>query len=499
MEILNDYPKTIQADEEMGEVKPYSEQHRPQFHFSPKKNWMNDPNGLITHKNVHHLYFQYNPHGNQWGHMSWGHATSSDRVHWQEHHVAIAEKEHMIFSGTTALDSDKETLIAAFTSFEHALDPQGGLISKAQHQSIAKSHDDGFSYQEIAENPVLDIGSTEFRDPKLFFDPRIQKWIMLVSLPVEHKVAFYQSTDLKTWKKVSDFGPLGNTAAVWECPDLFKLQVKDSDTKKWVLTLSAGHQQEGQLGMQYFIGDFNGTHFIPDPLHYPLYLDYGKDFYAGITFANTDHKDHVTMMAWVGSHCYGSDTPTHIWRGAMSLPRDLFLTETEKGHRLQSRPPHSYLNALYSQPWLREGLQLYNGIVEPPFKCKSFVARLTIKNEGITTAGIKILKSKNCETVVGVDFGKGEIFIDRTASSSHKFNAKFFGKDTVPIDTTWQTIQLDIFVDQSIVEVFVQNGTHTLTNLVFPDEDGNTIKLFARGGKAHFEKVDIRTVKSIWT
>ncbi|MEM8508306.1 MAG: glycoside hydrolase family 32 protein [Bacteroidota bacterium] len=475
-----------------------AELHRPQYHFTPGKHWMNDPNGLIMFNGVYHLYYQYNPHGNQWGHMSWGHATSSDLVHWEEQAVAISEKEYMIFSGTTALASDKQTLIAAFTSFDHGLNAKGELIAKAQHQSIAKSNDGGYSYQEIATNPVLDIGSREFRDPKLFFDDKTQKWNMLVSLSTERKIAFYHSEDLEKWEKVSEFGPLGNIDMVWECPDFFELQLHDNTTTKWILTVSAGHPQNGYLGVQYFIGDFDGTRFVPDKLPYPLYLDHGKDFYAGITFANTGRKNYATMMAWVGSHIYSADTPTDVWKGAMSLPRDLFLTATKGGYRLQSKPPHSYLASLYEKPWGRKGLQLYNGMVEPPFKSKSFMARLLLKNKGSGTAGIKFHRSEECETVVGVDFANNEVFLDRTKGATKIFDPKFPGKDFVPTDASWQTLQIDLFVDHSVVEVFVQKGKYCITNLVFPDENCNTIKLFSEGGMTFFEEFEIRNIKSIW-
>ena len=475
-----------------------SERHRPQFHFSPYRNWMNDPNGLITFNGKHHMYYQYNPHGNQWGHMSWGHATSSDLVHWKEEKIAIPEKRHMIFSGTTALDGHNENLIAAFTSFEHKANEKGELVALAQHQSIAKSTDDGFSFQEIKENPVLDIGSIEFRDPKLFFDARTKKWNMLVSLATEHKIAFYQSDDLIHWNKTSEFGPLGNTDAVWECPDLFELATDEVKTSKWVLTVSAGHPEKGYLGMQYFVGDFDGMQFIADAQDYPLYLDYGKDFYAGITFANTGQKQFATMMAWLGSHHYSADTPTSPWRGAMSLPRDLYLSKVDGRWSLKSIPPHTYIDALYGRPWQREGLRLFNGTVEPPFKSKAISAKLHIKNAGAKTGGIKVLKSNTTETIIGVDFKNGQVYLDRRNSAATTFNAKFPSREVAPFDAEKGEVTLDIFVDHSIIEVFINDGESTMTSLVFPEEDGNRIKLFSENGEVIFEKVEIRTVKSIW-
>ena len=475
-----------------------SERHRPQFHFSPYRNWMNDPNGLITFNGKHHMYYQYNPHGNQWGHMSWGHATSVDLVHWSEHEVAIPEKEHMIFSGTTALDCDGKTLVAAYTSFEHGLNEKGELNALAQHQSIAKSFDGGFSFEAIAENPVIDIQSTEFRDPKLFFDQRTKKWNMLVCLSIAHTIHFYQSADLVTWEKVSEFGPLGNIDAVWECPDLFELKIGDGEMTKWVLTVSAGHPQQGYLGMQYFIGEYDGYAFQADALKYPLYLDYGKDFYAGITFANTGKKECAIMMGWVGCHLYSSKTPTEQWRGLMSLPRELYLSQMGSQTVLKSRPPQHYIEALLDRKWTREGLKIFNGAVTVPLGTKSFVASLVIGVGGAKKAGIQFLKSGNTATEVGLDLVNNEVFFDRSKSAGSTFHEKFPGKDTISIHPDWKSVQLDIFVDHSVVEVFIQDGHFTMTNLVFPEVDGTGIKLYADGGGALFEKVEIRTVKSIW-
>ena len=476
----------------------YSELHRPQFHFSPKRNWMNDPNGLIRIGDTYHLYFQYNPHGNEWGHMNWGHAVSSDLIHWEEKPIAIKEKNHMIFSGTTAVDMDKQTLIAAFTSFEYNIDKKGKLHAKAQHQSIAKSRDGGNSFVEISENPVLDIGSTEFRDPKLFFDNRTQKWNMLVSLATEHKIAFYQSLDLINWDKTGEFGPLGNTDAVWECPDLFELVHNDSKMKKWVLTVSAGHPEKGHLGMQYFIGEFDGTHFKAEDTDYPLYLDYGKDFYAGITFANTGQKHCATMMAWLGSHIYSAHTPTSPWRGAMSLPRDLCLAKSKKEWSLKSMPPYRYLDALFEETWIRQKLRLFNETKELSFSAKSFAAKLNVMNAGANAVGIQVLKSKNHETIIGIDFKKGQIYIDRRNASPSTLNELYPSRDSAPFNPNKDTVTLDVFVDHSIVEIFINNGEGTLTSLVFPEDDGDSIKVFAEGGKALFESIEIKTIKSIW-
>ncbi|MFF8600020.1 GH32 C-terminal domain-containing protein [Streptomyces sp. NPDC015232] len=248
--------------------RPYTETYRPQFHFSPAKNWMNDPNGLVWFKGEYHLFYQYNPNGNTWGDMSWGHAVSTDLVHWRELPLALAhDDQEMVFSGSAVVDRDNTTgfgtrenpaMVAVYTShFKN-----GGR----QAQSLAYSTDRGRTWTKYAGNPVLDIGSTEFRDPKVQWYAPTRSWLMTVSLSAEHKVRFYSSKDLKRWTHLSDFGPRNAVGGVWECPDLFPLPVDgDPGRVKWVLVVNLNPGGiAGGSGAQYFVGDFDGTRFTAD-------------------------------------------------------------------------------------------------------------------------------------------------------------------------------------------------------------------------------------------
>ncbi|MFF6802779.1 GH32 C-terminal domain-containing protein [Streptomyces sp. NPDC012616] len=246
----------------------YHEPYRPQFHFTPAQNWMNDPNGLVYYKGEYHLFFQYNPSGNSWGNMSWGHAVSTDLVHWKQLPVAIPQDDQeMVFSGSVVLDASNATgfgtrknppLVAVYTSAQKA--------SGKQQQALAYSTDGGTTWTKYHGNPVLDIGSKEFRDPKVFWYAPTRRWLMAVSLADQHKIAFYSSADLKHWTHQSDFGPAGATGGVWECPDLFPLPV-DGDAKKtkWVLAVNLNPGGiAGGSGAQYFVGDFDGKKFTSD-------------------------------------------------------------------------------------------------------------------------------------------------------------------------------------------------------------------------------------------
>ncbi len=257
----------------------YDQDYRPQFHFSAQKNWLNDPNGLVYYKGTYHLFFQHNPKGNTWGNMSWGHATSKDLVHWTEQPIAIpqtfndaGESIEDIFSGSVVVDKDntsgfgtkaKPAMVAAYTS---AYTDKHPTLAGRQAQSLAYSTDEGKTWTKYAENPVLDINSREFRDPKVFWYAPAKQWRMVVVRALEHKVAIYGSSDLKKWDELSQFGPSGAVGGAWECPDLFPLAVDgDPLNVKWVMVvnLNPGGIAGGSAG-QYFVGDFDGTTFTSD-------------------------------------------------------------------------------------------------------------------------------------------------------------------------------------------------------------------------------------------
>ncbi|WP_051814558.1 GH32 C-terminal domain-containing protein [Streptomyces iakyrus] len=251
-----------------GAAQTYTETYRPQFHFTPQKNWMNDPNGLVYYKGEYHLFYQYNPNGNSWGAMSWGHAVSKDLVHWEELPLALShDDEEMVFSGGAVVDWNNTTgfgtkenppMVAIYTSAYK----NGGK----QAQSLAYSTDRGRTWTKYQGNPVIDIGSKDFRDPKVQWYAPTKSWLMTVSLSVEHKVRFYSSKNLKDWDLQSEFGPAGATGGVWECPDLFPLAV-DGDPKKikWVLVVNLNPGGiAGGSAAQYFVGDFDGKKFTPD-------------------------------------------------------------------------------------------------------------------------------------------------------------------------------------------------------------------------------------------
>ena len=269
--------------EEAAAPNPAEEQYRPYLHFSPERNWMNDPNGLVYEDGTWHLFFQHNPYGTRWGNMSWGHATSTDLVHWEEQPLAIPHTFDAngvaiedIFSGSVVVDEGNTSgfgtagdppMVAIYTS---AYTPAHPTRAGTQAQSIAYSTDHGLTWTKYAGNPVLDRGSANFRDPKVFryTNPGTGEsyWVMAAVEALQYKVVLYRSDDLRNWTHLSDFGPANATGGIWECPDLFPLPVDgDPANTKWVLVVNLNPGSvAGGSGGQYFVGDFDGTTFTSE-------------------------------------------------------------------------------------------------------------------------------------------------------------------------------------------------------------------------------------------
>src|SRR5664279_583954 len=216
----------------------YDQPWRPQYHFTPSHNFMNDPNGMVFYKGEYHLFYQYNPEGQVWGHMSWGHAVSTDMVHWKHLPVAIPEDaKYMAYSGSAVVDwSNSSGLCKNPDPQDHSclIAIYAAAYKDRQKQHIAFSNDRGRTWTNYTGNPVADLDAPDFRDPNVFWYAAQHKWIMVAVLADERTLVILDSPDLKHWTKRSTFGPAGDTAGQWECPDLIELPVEDSNEKKWV-------------------------------------------------------------------------------------------------------------------------------------------------------------------------------------------------------------------------------------------------------------------------
>ena len=311
---------------------------RPNYHYAAAANWLSDPNGLVHHADEWHLFYQYNPEGEDWGHMSWGHAVSPDLAAWTELPVAIPETgADMIFSGSAVIDRANsagfgcDAMVAIYTAAaRHG--PQ------RQNQALAHSHDAGRSFAIYPGNPVLDLGMADFRDPNVFWHGPTQRWIMVVVLSNENRALIYASSDLKQWVEMSEISGASAPGRIWECPLLIELPVEGTQSSRWLFKVDVLHDAPGS-GAIYQTGTFDGARFAPDgPAQEPLWqlADHGRDFYAAIAWHEPrDAMGRPVWIGWMGNHAYQGQLPLKGWRGAMSLPRRISLIEAKGGYRLR--------------------------------------------------------------------------------------------------------------------------------------------------------------------
>jgi fructan beta-fructosidase len=488
---------------------PYDETYRPQYHFTPAKNWMNDPNGPIFYKGEYHLFYQYNPFGNDWGHMSWGHAVSRDLVHWQHLPVAIPEENGiMIFSGSTVVDWHNSS---GFCKEAHAAEPSclvaiyTGHTEKLQTQNLAYSNDQGRTWTKYSGNPVLDLHMQDFRDPKVFWHEPSRKWVMVAALPTEHKVRFFGSSDLKHWNALSDFGPAGGTAGVWECPDLFPLPVEgEAGQTRWVLSinLNPGGLAGGSAD-QYFVGQFDGTTFVnANPAEQTLWADYGKDFYASTSFSDIPATDGRRIwLGWLLNWEYAGKVPTFPWRGVQSIPRALSLKRFPEGIRLVQSPVKELETLRQNQVSLdRQSIAAANrALLARRIRGDALEIIAEIDGGNSAEAGIRVRKGKHEATTVGVDWVKQEVLVDRTRSGNTSCDGKFAGRHAGPLlSAGGKRVKLHIFVDRSSVEVFVNDGATVISDAIFPSRESQDIELYSTNGEARIVRLEIWNLQSAW-
>lgn len=483
----------------------YNELYRPQFHFSPEAHWMNDPNGLIYYKGEYHLFYQYYPDGVKWGPMHWGHATSKDLVHWNHLPVALAPDDlGDIFSGSVVVDKSNTSgfgkdpehppLVAVFTQ------------NKDQHQvqSLAYSTDDGRTWTKYAGNPVMkDFPQPDWRDPKVFWHERSKSWIM--PLAAKDRVMVYTSPNLKDWSLASEFKP-GNADShtLLECPELFPLPVDGNPgNRKWVLTTSLGDgAAAGGSGMEYFIGSFDGKTFVPDQPE-AQWLDYGADFYAGVTWEDAPNNDkYRTMIAWMNNWKYANDIPTSVWRGANTVPRKLELKSSPDGKLHLYQSPVSGLENLrgpeqsYPAQVIKPNTNILSGVKGDTVE---IVADFKVNQETSAKAfGFKVRIGSGQYTTVGYNNVKKTIYVDRTHAGDDHFYDQFSKVHEAPLEPADGHVKMRILVDRSSVELFGNDGRISITDQIFPDASSEGLELFTSDGEVALESLQIYPLGRIW-
>ena len=453
--------------------------YRPVFHFTPKKNWMNDPNGMFYFNNTYHLYFQYYPEDNVWGPMHWGHATSKDMVKWEEQPIALYPDEMgYIFSGSAVVDhkntsgfgqDGKTPIVAIFT--HHNIEKEKAAQVDVETQSIAYSLDEGMTWVKYEGNPVIENPDIrDFRDPKVIWDEDTNQWIM--ALAAQNNVRFYASPNLKEWSYLSNFGfDKGHYGGVWECPDLFPLKVAGSEEIKWILfvSINPGGPNQGSA-TQYFIGDFDGTNFTLDKDfakeledRNDFWVDFGRDNYAGVTWQNTQRENgNKLFIGWMSNWDYAQEVPTYQWRSAMTIAREIGLEKTAQSYRLTSVPVkeiHAALNTISPQ-----GIDL--------------IGQMELELSANTThkVGYTLSNALGEQLEFGFDPQKQHFYIDRTKAGKKEFSEKFashlsyaprFSKDSI--------IKGKLILDNTSIELFWDNGLTVMTEIFFANAPFNQI------------------------
>ena len=496
-------PKTTPVKEDIAvSTNSYLEPYRPQFHFSPPTHWMNDPNGLVYHQGVYHLFYQYYPEDIVWGPMHWGHAISKDMITWEHKPIALYPDDlGLIFSGSAVVDvtnssgfgtEENPPLVAIFTY--HLMAGEKAGRKDFQTQGIAYSLDNGDTWVKYAGNPVIgnkDI--KDFRDPKVFWHEDSNQWIL--TLVAGDHAKFYRSSNLKDWELISEFGiDKGDHGGVWECPDLFKLKVEGTNEEKWVLLVSINPgAPNGGSGTQYFVGDFDGTSFTTEQTE-SKWIDLGRDNYAGVTYNNAPNNERI-FIGWMSNWDYARTKPTEVWRSAMTLPRIISLHKDDSGYFTKNYPL-SQLSTISSEEYAQETISL-----ETPFELSddNFNAS-EISFQTNLSEPLQLTFSNNLgeKVVFKMDPVNSELSFDRTQSGLTNFDEKFapsIQKQNYLVKN--ENVEVRVILDASSVEIFVANGRYVFTNQIFPETPYTNLTISGASSSV-LQGFKMNKLNSIW-
>ncbi len=502
-QITNDHFENLLNEEEL---------YRPNFHFTPEKNWMNDPNGMFFYKGKYHLFFQHHPDGNTWGPMHWGHATTENLFQWDQKPIAIyPDEKGYIFSGSAVVDSKNTSglakngqtpIVAMFTYHNAKAEKEGS--ETFQSQAIAYSLDEGKTWKKYEGNPVIENpGIRDFRDPKMQWDDEHNQWVMV--LAAQDKSLFYTSNNLTDWELASEFGKeIGAHGGVWECPDFFPIKVKGSDETKWILIQSLNPGAfNGGSGTQYFVGDFNGTTFTPVasqkelPAQHSYWLDFGKDNYAGVTWSNTNlPEDKRLFLGWMSNWQYAEKVPTKAWRSSMTIPRELSLVKKDDDtYRLFSEPAKqidSISKLMHSEKTIKKsrGSKM---VLANSAEVEMDKLRLKFKLPVLAKANytFNLLNENGDFLKFGYSSNENRFFIDRDASGKINFSDTFAKKVSfAPRSANDDLLEVEILLDKTSIELFYDNGETVMTEIFFPNSPMSKLELSS--SEKHLKVKDLK-------
>ncbi|WP_290444334.1 glycoside hydrolase family 32 protein [Clostridium estertheticum] len=473
--------------------------YRSTYHFTTIDKWMNDPQKPIFFGGKYHYYYLYNsdyPNGNG---TEWRQATSEDLVHWKDEGVSIPKytnKNGDIWSGSVIIDS-KNTAGFGMKAIV-AIVTQPSTNGGHQEQFLWYSTDKGKTFKSYSDQPIIpNLGSKDFRDPKVIWNPQTDKWVMLLAEGT--KIGFYESDNLKNWHYTGGF--LTQNIGIVECPDLFKMRANDG-TYKWVLGASANGKSTGKPNTYaYWIGNYNGKEFVTDKSE-PHWLDYGFDWYAGVTFEDGSSSDKFTKryaLAWMNNWDYQNNTPTmkEGFNGTDSIVRQISLKkQVDDTYSLISQPVETLDSLITSTDHFNQ-IQV-SGSKTLKVQGEAYQLDADISWSNAKNVGFKLRESadKKCHIDVGV-FNEGQYsYVNRAFTSQPDKSGKYI-QSTAPFDTSKKKVHLKILVDKTSIEVFIDDGKVTYSSEVFPNLDDKGITLFSIGGKSIFKNVIIKHLRSI--
>lgn len=474
-----------------GKPDYYGERYRPQFHFSAQKNWLNDPNGLVYYNGVYHLFFQYMPPHRPGAYKDWGHATSTDLIHWTQNqdHITPHKVWSGCWSGSAVVDENnvagfqtgkEKPIIAFITNGGNPADGIGPMCT----QCIAYSNDGGKTFTYYDQNPVIRNIYAANRDPKVVWDEASGKWIMSLFMDKEYDFGLFSSSDLKEWKYLST----SSIEGVRECPGFEPLPVDGNpNNKKWMFLGANG---------DYVIGSFDGTNFSPETD--VLRGDYGVNYYAAQTWSNVP-DGRCLIIAWMPTQRY----PGMPFEQQMNFPTEVTLRTTPQGVKA-FRMPVGEIKGLYDKKynWKNKVLkgknnlfkdlkdELYDMDIEVDVtKSPSF----EIKLRDVTITYDKAGQTISCG---GVHVGNGIIRSDWISPNKDEINSSN-NLGRAPLSPVDGKIKLRILLDRTNIELFGNDGEIVISSCFMPQNDANTYS-FTSQGEAKVIRAEVHSLKSIW-
>ncbi|WP_100489681.1 glycoside hydrolase family 32 protein [Sporolactobacillus pectinivorans] len=473
--------------------------YRATYHFTTPNKWMNDPQRPVFFDGAYHFYYLYNRDYQKGNGTEWRQATSKDLVHWKDEGVAIPKytnKNGDIWTGSFVVDTKntagfgKGAIVAIVT--------QPSANGGSQEQFLWYSTDRGKTFKSYHNSPVLpNPGVKDFRDPKVIWDPQTGNWVM--ALAEGTKIEFYTSDNLKNWRYTGGF--FTQNIGIVECPDLFIMRANNG-TYKWVLGASANGKSSGRPNTYaYWTGNFDGKAFIADQSE-PQWLDHGFDWYAGVTFESGNSSEKFSKryaLAWMNNWDYPNNTPTMQdgFNGMDSIVRQIRLVkQPDNTYSLISQPVEA-LNRLTTSTTHFKQIPV-TGSKELKVKGVAYELDADISWTDAKNVGIRLRESADHKRHIDVGvFTEGHYFYVNRAFTGQPDSTQKYVESRTPFDTSKKKVHLEIFVDKTSIEVFIDDGKIVYSDEVFPQLNDKCITLFSIGGKSLFENVQVKHFRSI--